>query len=180
MGKPKSFKEMFADKIKAPFRQEQNIIQPNNINSDGRYPIPSYQPRFEAQKKELKEFVEKERCLVCGAQLDGPVEAKEARLYCVENNSHFNCKYLRGQTDLVWAKAIYSYTSWEYEVTCRLMAENQGYNISIYKLDSSLNERYKQLEKKLIYNFIGIKLIFDKGLTEEEFLAKLNFYCALS
>lgn len=168
MGGPKSFKDLFKTKPKVPF-------QPQPLASA---PVPKItQQEYDRRKRckeELTRFVNAQKCTVCGAQLDGPVNYEYAELYCVENNQHYKCKYLYGQPSINWSECVYQYDPTGYQVI-NWFSGGQ-YNVSIFALDMHLNEKFRFKEKKKVLSFAGSQLKFPKGLTAEEFQEKLKLY----
>lgn len=174
MGNPKSFKDLFQNKKKVPMNGGNLIVTPK-----GNQPNPDFELQQVRKQKELIAYVNTKRCTVCGSQLDGPVYAKEARLYCVENQQHYICKYVYNDFKLVNCKAEYVFHVFGYEVISNLLDTNQ-YRNSISKLDMNLIERYRYRDKVLLLSFEGALLRFPKDLTEEEFVQKLKLYTVFS
>lgn len=174
MGSPKSFKDLFVNKIKVPFEGGSKIFVPPAVHKTIDQEI-----QHEKTRKELIKFVNTQKCVVCGMQLDGPVNYEYAELYCVYNSSHYKCKFIPGFQLPTESMAVYNFTSEGYQV------ENDrldGFNFknTVYKLDLNLIEKFRYRDKKLLVSYGGAFLKFKKNLSEQEFVQKLKIYMVFS
>jgi len=173
MGQPQSYKDLF-----------KNIKQRKQVAA----PIPPQilktrtQEQAKAEAKLQKEFIKfanDQRCEVCGDQLDGPVYFNRASLYCVSNNDHFKSGYNQNKK-LIDSYALYSFDVVEYEVFAS--ARDDEYNVKIYQLDKHLTPqfRYRLSEKKKIFEYVGTRFEFPKGLSQKEFEQNIKLFITFS
>ncbi len=174
MGSPKSFKDLFVNKTKVPFEGGSKIFVPPSVQKTIDQEI-----QHEKARKELIKFVNTQRCVVCGVQLDGPVNHEYADLYCVYNNTHYTCKFIPGFQLPTESVAEYNFTSEGYQVVSKRLDEFK-YRNTVYKLDLDLIERFRFRDKKLIVSYDGAFLKFKKNLSEQEFVQKLKIYMVFS
>lgn len=177
MGKPQSFKDIFKNTKKVPFDNRARLIStppPPRISVEE-------EARRQKAKRDLTSFVNELQCVVCGGQLDGPVNYQYAELYCVFNNDHYKCKYMAGQTQPDWTTAIYNFADHAvgYLVTTNKNDAHSFLNW-IYKLDLDLIEKFRFRDKKCILSMKGSPLKFPKGLDFTEFEQKVKLYTVFS
>jgi len=171
--KPSSFKE-----IKFP------------PSRDGKYavyaplpPVPARKviteeelKRRSLQAKEMKEIANRERCPICGAQLDGLVGYNKANLYCAANGEdQFKVSFIHGMEHPVLSISTLYMQNFAYEIKYYHLEKDLYFN-SIYRLDLSLSKKYQQLEKKEIVSYQGSPLIIKGNLTEQQLLNKIKLY----
>jgi hypothetical protein len=176
MSAPKNFKQLLKNKP---------IFKPIANNA---VPIVYRQRTKEEEKKQeelIKEntkILNKERCVVCGSQLDGPIHSNSAQLYCVADNNHYVVNYSHRKIE--YCQTLYVFDMWEYQVIAAATNIIEGiYNNYIYKCDRNLLEkfRYRTDEKEKLLYYQGKMIIqFDKNLTEKEFLEEMKLYITFS
>lgn len=174
MGKPKSFKDLFKYKKQVPMHGGNLIIAPKPIKPD-----PDFLAQQAKQQKELEKFVNQKRCSVCGSQLDGPVYAAKAELYCVAYNSHYKCTYLFDNKLPKSSLATYAFDQNAYEIYSRLK-DIDKYYIEVYKIDLNLIPKFQQRDKKKIMDCESAIFKFQKNISEEDFLQKIKLYTVFS
>ena len=135
--------------------------------------------RRASQLKEMKKFVNAQKCPVCGAQLDGSVGFDKATLFCRANEKEYEVAFKYGISLPIWSKSVLYTTYFAFEVINRLITEELYENV-IFKIDLSLNQRYQQLEKKELLKYEGENLSFKGNLTEEQLLHKIKLYTLFS
>jgi hypothetical protein len=132
--------------------------------------------------KENTKILNKERCVVCESQLDGPIHSNSAQLYCVANNDHYVVNYSNMRIE--YCQALYVFDMWEYQVIAAAISITEGiYNNYIYKCDRNLLKifRYKADEKEKLLYYQGKMIIqFNKNITEKEFLEEMKLYITFS
>lgn len=177
MGSPKSFKDLFKNKKQVPFHHRDKIVltpPPPKISEK------EVKDR-ENKKRELTDYCNKLRCVVCGSQLDGPVNYQFAELYCVMSNSHFKVKYLYGERNPEYSAAIYDFAQEKPEAYQVIFwKKGDSYSNEIFKLDLDLIERFRFKEKIKVFSFIGKPITFPRGLSHNEFIKKMKLYTVFS
>lgn len=178
MGKPQSFKDIFKSKKQVPFNHQDRLLStpppPRLSVEEG--------VRREKVKKELTKFCNALHCVVCGGQLDGPVNYEYAELYCVYDNKHFTCKYSAGQTQPDWTNAIYNFPDHAvgYQVTTSKQ-NDKTFSSWIYKLDLNLIERFRFRDRRCVLSLSkGSMIKFPKGLSFADFEQKIKVYTVFS
>lgn len=178
MGSPKSFKDLHKNVKKIPISGK--VVKTHNQNK-----IIRSDKEIEEEKvlqKEMIKFCNTLRCVVCDGQLDGPVYANEARLYCVYDNHHYNARFNK-EKKITYSIATYEFDHFEYEHIINRNSYNKNFSYSnhLYKLDRDLIPKFRQKEKVLICSYEGdYNFEFPKNLTEEEFVYKIKFYMTFS
>ncbi|HEY5267551.1 MAG TPA: hypothetical protein VII94_00240, partial [Candidatus Saccharimonadales bacterium] len=89
--------------------------------------------------KEMKKFINNERCPVCSGQLDGPVGWDSATAYCrVGGGSEYKAYYIFGNSLPDWSITTLYTTHFAFEIESKHIIEDMFLN-HLYKLDLSLN-----------------------------------------
>src|SRR5208282_327720 len=147
-------------------------------------PLPPAQPPrsislTEAEKralqlKEMKRFINNERCPVCGAQLEGSVGFDRATVYCCAGGEkEYKAHYKFGQDFPHWSVTTFYTTQFAFEIENNFVVDGMFRN-TICKIDLSLNERFQQSTKKEMLRYEGVRLIIKSGLTEEQLQKKIK------
>jgi len=132
------------------------------------------------QLKEMRNFINSQRCLVCSAQLDGPVSYDGATVYCCEGGEkEYKAKYVFGIEVPTRSICTFYTTHVAFEIDTTHLTDGLYKNI-LYKIDLSLNPKFQQAEKKELLNYEGERLLFKKNWTEEELLNKVKLYTLFS
>jgi len=141
---------------------------------------PTEQERRALQLKEMKLFINNQKCPMCGAQLDGPIGYDKATVFCRSGGEkEYKAHYKYGMETPYWSVSTFYTTHFAFEVENTHLTDELFKNI-IYKIDLSLNERFQQREKKEILNYEGERLLLKGGLTEERLLEKIKLYTLFS
>ena len=132
------------------------------------------------QLKEMKKFINDERCPVCSAQLDGSVGFDRATVYCrTGGEKEYKAHYKFGQNFPHWSVTTFYTTHFAFEIENTFVVDDMYKNI-ICKIDLSYNERFQQSTKKELLNYEGERLIIRGGLTEEQLEKKIKLYTLFS
>lgn len=130
--------------------------------------------------QEMKKFANKQKCIVCGSQLDGSVRYDLAKLYCVTQGvAEYAVHFQFGIDHAVWSKTTHYGNHFAFEVITNHIIDSTVKN-TVFKIDLSLNKRYQQLEKKELFSFEGKPLIIKAGMSETQLLEKMKLYTLFS
>jgi hypothetical protein len=133
----------------------------------------------EQPSKEFKTFCNSLRCPLCESQLDGNINPKEARLYCVSNNDEYAGIWVPSQVYPINEDIRYWYPQYQYVITIDKGPNNFHTVINRYNLDVALIHRAST--RKEVFNYIGSRILFfRKRMDEELFLKKLKTYQVFS
>ncbi len=136
--------------------------------------------RRNLQFKEMKRFVNNERCPVCLGQLDGPIGYDAATVYCrVGEAREYQARYVFGNNLPDWSKITLYTTYYAFEIESKHITEDMFLN-QLYKLDLSLSPRYQQSNKKELLKYEGSRLLLRSNLTEEQLLNKIKLFTLFS
>ncbi len=132
------------------------------------------------QLKEMKLFINHERCPACKAQLEGSIGFDRATVFCCAGGEkEYKAHYKFGDTFPHWSMITYYTTHFAYEIE-NIYIIDQMFKNTIYKLDLNLNERYQQRDKKELLKYEGERLIIRSGLSEEQLINKIKLYTLFS
>ena len=136
--------------------------------------------RRNLQYKEMKKFINNERCPVCSGQLDGPIGFDAATVYCrVGGDDEYKARYVYGNILPDWSRITLYTTHFAFEIESQHITEDMFLN-HLYKLDLSLNPRYQQRSKKELLKYEGSRLMLKANLTEEQLLNKIKLFTLFS
>lgn len=174
---PKSFKDMMFP----PSRDGGNAVyaplppapSPKTIS------VNEMQRRAD-QLKEMKKFINSETCPLCSAQLDGAIGYDQATVYCrAFGEDEYQVSYKFGLPIPYWSRATLYTTHFAYEIFSQHIVDTL-YRNTIYKIDLSLNKKFRRKEMKSILNYEGERLLLEKSTNEEKLLSKINLYTLFS
>lgn len=132
------------------------------------------------QLKEMRKFIDNQRCPVCSSQLDGPIGYDNATVYCCTGGEkEYKAKYVFGLDVPTRSVATFYTTHFAFEIDTTHLIDDLYRNI-LYKIDLSLNPKYQQAEKKELLNYEGERFLFKNSWTEEELLNKVKLYTIFS
>lgn len=133
-----------------------------------------------AQLKEMRYFINNQKCPICQAQLDGSVGYDRATVYCRQGGEkEYKAFYKFGTAVPDWSVSTYYTTHYAFEITSKHITDGL-YKNTISKIDLSLNERFQQADKKCILDYEGERLVLEGGLTEEQLMSKIKLYTLFS
>jgi hypothetical protein len=128
------------------------------------------------KKKEFLKFCNTLRCPLCNGQLDGNVHEKEAKLYCVNDNSEYKCTWRPGETDPFYEKITYYYSQYKYEVISQ-KAGSSTFDVKVDRLTTGYTSMHLEASRKRVFDHYGDRLLFFRDRMEENvFLKKLKLY----
>ena len=148
-------------------------------------PAPRSISNTEAEKranqlKEMKRFINTQRCPVCEAQLDGSIGYDRATVYCrAGGEKEYKALYVYGIHTPQRSVTTFYTTHFAFEIANTLVLDDLYKNL-VYKIDLSLNERFQQAEKKTLLDYEGERLIIRAGLTEQQLIDKIKLYTTFS
>lgn len=132
------------------------------------------------QLRDMKKFINDERCPICSAQLEGSVGFDRATVFCcVGGEKEYKAHYKIGQDFPHWSVTTFYATQFAYEIENNFVVDGMFRN-TIYKIDLSFNERFQQSTKKDMLNYEGARLIIKAGMTEEQLEKKIKLYTLFS
>jgi hypothetical protein len=132
------------------------------------------------QLREMKKFINNERCPVCFAQLDGPVGFDRATVFCsAGGEKEYKAHYRLYQSFPHWSVVTFYQTHFAFEITNTHITDELFENI-ICKIDLSFNEKFQQRSKKELLKYEGSRLIIKANLTEEQLISKIKLYTLFS
>jgi hypothetical protein len=133
----------------------------------------------EAHKK-FKKFCDNLRCPLCGSQLDGNVHHKEAKLYCVNNNDEYKCRWVPGSDDPEMECLKFWYYPFEYVIGVQKNSPNVFYTV-VDRYNTDVIPFYRNSTRKELLNYQGPRIqIFRQRMEEQQFLKKLKTYNVFS
>ena len=125
--------------------------------------------------KDFRNFINSLRCPLCNSQLDGNLNALEARLYCVSNNNEYCSTWTSDDNFPLYEKIEHYYYPYEYSITINKCFDKYRTMINRYNMD--VVPYYKLSTCKKIFDFFGDRILFfRKRMDEKTFLNKLKFY----
>jgi hypothetical protein len=130
--------------------------------------------------KQFKDYCNSLRCPLCNGQLDGNINPKEARLYCVNNSEEYKV-IVRPNLHSFYIEIItYWYSQFQYEINIYYIKEGMFQtSIARFNMDASPRQRYKTMVT--VFNHVGSKINFFRQRMEEDvFLKKLKLYNVFS
>lgn len=132
------------------------------------------------QLKQMKAFINNRRCPICDSQLEGSIGYDRATVYCcVGSEKEYVVHYVFGETRPDWSVTTFYTTHFAYQIENKHITDELYRNI-IYKVDLSLNERFRDREKKTILNYEGARLLLSGNLKEEQIEEKIKLYTLFS
>lgn len=130
--------------------------------------------------QEFKAFCNTLRCPLCGAQLDGNVHPKEARLYCARDNREYKGTWMPGETFPKSEMLMFWYPVHEYEIHSST-STGHLFNTEIRRYNTGVNPVYRNSSLKVMLQITGPRMLFFRQRMEEElFLKKLKTYQVFS
>lgn len=141
---------------------------------------PTEAERRALQLKQMKAFINNQRCPICESQLEGTIGYDAATVYCCAGGQkEYKARYVFGNDLPAWSVTTLYTTHFGFEIENRHVTD-ELYKNTIYKIDLSLNERFQQREKKSILNYEGARLLIKTNLTEEQLMEKIKLYTLFS
>jgi hypothetical protein len=132
------------------------------------------------QLKEMKKFINNERCPSCSGQLEGSVGFDRATVFCcVGGEKEYKAHYKLYQDFPHWSVTTFYTTHFAFEIENTFIVDEMFKN-TICKIDLSYNERFQQSTKKQMLQYEGARLIIKTGLTEEQLEKKIKLYTLFS
>lgn len=129
--------------------------------------------------KEFKKFLNSLRCPLCNSQLDGNIQLREARLYCVGNNDEYHGKWTPDSIFPQTETIKYYYSDYEYNIVINQLGNQFITFVDRYNTDAS--PKYKLSTRKRLWDYTGDRLgFFRKRMDQEIFLRKLKTYQVFS
>lgn len=133
-----------------------------------------------SQLKEMKKFINEQRCPICSAQLDGAVSYNSATVYCRNGGEdEYRAKYYLGINLPVDSVTTFYTARLGFEITSTHIT-NGLYKNSICEIDLSLSKGFQQKNKKKILEFDGERFLLPANLTEAQILNKIKLYTVFS
>lgn len=174
---PKSFKSM----LFPPSRGGTNAVYAPLAPAPPPRVIPlSEAQRRAAQLREMKMFINRRRCPVCDAQLEGGIGYDKAALYCVVGGEQeYRVHYQYGLDIPQWSRITYFTTHWAYQLDSTYVVDDM-YKNTIFRVDLNLNQKFREMEKKTLLSFEGERLLLPRNLKEEEIDDKIKLLTLFS
>ena len=132
--------------------------------------------------KEFVKFCNSLRCPLCGGQLDGLINAKNARLYCVNDNNEYKVHWVPGKSIPDYELIMYTYTQYQYAIEYgKDWITSSPVTVTIinrYNMDAHPVHRAKT--RKEVFRCAARITFFRKRMEENVFLNKLKTYQVFS
>lgn len=136
--------------------------------------------RRAAQLKEMKKFINDQKCPVCNSPLEGPIGYDRAVVHCAASGGkEFKAQYKFGDLFPSWSVTTLYTTCYAFEVHNTHVTDDLFRN-TIFQIDLTLNDRFQQIEKKELLNYEGARLFIKEAKTEQELLEKIKLYTLFS
>ena len=149
---PKSFRQMFKDKPQVKFQESVPFV-----------PVPHVPTPEEVKRKQFKHFLNNQRCMVCGGQIDGVVERPISTQTCSKAN-HFRAVFDENKDLPISVLSIFRFNNAiDYEIVSHLTSDN--YLNVIYRV-----EKEAVFHTRKLADYKGELLWLEPNLTEKQFM----------
>jgi hypothetical protein len=130
--------------------------------------------------RRFKKFCDSLRCPLCGSQLDGNIHKREAKLYCVNNNDEYGCRWSPGQNEPDMECLKFWYPQYQYIIGITRLSPNK-FQMVVDRYNLDVVPFYRNSTRVELFNYTGQRLlIFRQRMEEEIFLKKLKTYNVFS